>query len=369
MFDVFLSHNKQQKPWVRRLYKFLRDNGLNVFFDEESIAPGENIVTAIENGLANSRHVLLVLSTSSLSSEWVAMETQIAIHGDPSAQKQRLIPIIIEDVNSSSIRPTVRSLNCIDLNPISTREFRLRLLLRHLGIPNADTVPTPHLDGLLSLDDSDPSTHLRIADINDIVIWGWDGTRLLEELIKLDYATIDNLTHVHEGDPEQWGPVFMNHPETWRLLIDTTESIAGYWHIAPLFSPEYELAKTGQLLDSQITVDTLQFFELQGIYDVYFVQVCLHPKHRQLRNTKLLFESFFEVLDKLSAEGILVREVTANAFTQIGISLCRTFHMNRLCDHSNQGTIYSAPIKEMLKSPLAERFPGIKPRYAKVGLL
>src|SRR4051812_25531646 len=40
-WDVFVSHNKQQKPWVRQVVDQWRSLGLRVFFDEDSIEPGE----------------------------------------------------------------------------------------------------------------------------------------------------------------------------------------------------------------------------------------------------------------------------------------------------------------------------------------
>lgn len=144
------------------------------------------------------------------------------------------------------------------------------------------------------------SSSLSVATIADVLHWGWDGSKLLEALIHLDYETTEHLTHAHEGDPSQWGPVFMNHPETWRLLVSGPRAIVGYWHMAPLFPKEYVMAKAGQLLDSQITVDTMQLFELPGQYDVYFVQVCMLPEFRRPRTVQLLFDTVFEVIELLS---------------------------------------------------------------------
>jgi TIR domain len=65
-----------------------------VFFDEDSIALGEDIVTSIERGLRLSRHILLVLSPQALSSRWVALEWATTIYRDPDAAERtlKLIP-------------------------------------------------------------------------------------------------------------------------------------------------------------------------------------------------------------------------------------------------------------------------------------
>ncbi|MBI4768804.1 MAG: toll/interleukin-1 receptor domain-containing protein, partial [Deltaproteobacteria bacterium] len=40
-FDVFISHNSKDKPRVRPLAEKLRANGLQVWFDEWAIKPGD----------------------------------------------------------------------------------------------------------------------------------------------------------------------------------------------------------------------------------------------------------------------------------------------------------------------------------------
>ncbi|UCE59024.1 MAG: toll/interleukin-1 receptor domain-containing protein [Phycisphaerales bacterium] len=54
-FDVFLSHNSKDKDCVRRLAERLRDAGLEVWFDEWVIDPGDDIHLAIEHSLEASR--------------------------------------------------------------------------------------------------------------------------------------------------------------------------------------------------------------------------------------------------------------------------------------------------------------------------
>jgi hypothetical protein len=93
-YHVFLSHNKAQKDWTRRLAQFLRNEGLQVFFDEDSIQLGEDLIFAIENGLRKSRHVLLVLSPEALASSWVALEFSASLHRDPKAAQRSIIPIL-----------------------------------------------------------------------------------------------------------------------------------------------------------------------------------------------------------------------------------------------------------------------------------
>lgn len=177
MYDVFLSHNRLQKPWVRELYSFLISQGLKVFFDEESILPGQNIVVAIEEALATSRHVVLIISRSSLASKWVAMESQLSVHDDPDATKRKIVPVIIESIDFRKARLSLQTLNCIDLSRSHTREDRLRFMLKHIGIRNIDDIEAKDLSQLLSLTlVSEPDT-LMVGSVHDVLNWGWDGIR------------------------------------------------------------------------------------------------------------------------------------------------------------------------------------------------
>ena len=344
-FDVFISYSSKDKEWVRgELLRRIETVGLRAFIDFRNFDPGAASIREMERGVRASRRTLLVLTPNYVESDWCGIENIMLQTLDPANRNLRLIPLL----KTQCEKPlSIGVLTHVDFTEGADFELAWDQLLAAL---------TPQA--------------LKVADINDVLRWNWDGRKLLERLIELDYATTGKeLTPVHEGDPDQWGPVFMNHSETWRLLVTGPEKIVGYWHIAPLFSKEYELAKSGQLLDSQITLETVQLFELPGQYNTYFVQVCLHPQYRRPRQVQLLFKSIFEVFDTLAAEGIFIREICANAFTPVGKQLCRTFNMEWTCQHSGHGEIYFGPISAVLKNSLARRFPELQKRYATEGLI
>ncbi|HEX6747861.1 MAG TPA: amino acid adenylation domain-containing protein [Longimicrobium sp.] len=140
--SVFLSHNGRQKQWVRRLAAQWRGLGLRVFYDEDSVMPGEDVIAAIERGITGCDHVVLVLSPAALTSQWVAMEIAMTRIGDPSGRDRRLIPILIEPVDSESIRPAIRCLSIVDLTEPDRRNERYHHLLRSLGLDRPD-LPDP----------------------------------------------------------------------------------------------------------------------------------------------------------------------------------------------------------------------------------
>jgi hypothetical protein len=142
-YDVFLSHNKADKPWVRDLYSLLEEQGLKVFFDEESIVFGDDTVQALDRALDESRHILLVITPKSMASRWVALETSVSIYADPNAAAKKLIPVLLERTPPKQVPASVRRLNIVDLTDLNNRTTQLKKLLKQLGISSADALDLP----------------------------------------------------------------------------------------------------------------------------------------------------------------------------------------------------------------------------------
>jgi CheY-like chemotaxis protein len=141
-WDVFVSHNRKQKPWVRKMVSQWRSLKLRVFFDEDSIEPGEDIVAGVERGLRGSRYIVFMISPAAVKSSWVAMETACAVYEDPDSSKRRIIPILIEPTPIESIRPIVRRLRNVDLTDSSRQIANYQHLLRFLGV-RSEPLPCP----------------------------------------------------------------------------------------------------------------------------------------------------------------------------------------------------------------------------------
>jgi hypothetical protein len=140
-WDVFVSHNRVNKPWVRQLVKQWRDLGVRVFFDEDSIDPGEDVIHGIERGLSDSRHVVLFLSPGAIASRWVALEASLTLYADPDAMERRLIPVVLEPIDSKTLRPAIARLNRIDLTDPFSRLERYKYLCKFLNI-SASSFPS-----------------------------------------------------------------------------------------------------------------------------------------------------------------------------------------------------------------------------------
>ncbi|HYK01960.1 MAG TPA: toll/interleukin-1 receptor domain-containing protein [Thermoanaerobaculia bacterium] len=357
-YDLFLSHNRRQKPWVRQLVGLLREHGLTVFFDEDCIEPGDDVVPALERAIEASRVLVLVISRSSVFSKWVTFETTLRIYYDPESRLRRLIPILVEPVDRTLIRSAVRRLDAVDLTDPETRESEFAHFLRSVGVLNIGTKELPPWPEASLIDE------LHIADIDTVNRWGWSGEELLAQLINLDYQFFHDLTDAHEGHAEQWAPVFMDHPETWRLITTPGNAIVGYWHFVPLFEDAFQLALSGELLDSAITTDKVKIFEFPGDYDIYFVSIGLLPQYRRTKAFKLLLSSLFDVLLTLARDGIFVRRVCANGYTDSGVAMCKTFSMRNECRHRERGEVFEATMMDILSAQPCNEYAELRRLYS-----
>ena len=96
-YDVFLSHSAKDKAVVRPLAERLRADGLQVWFDEWVLRPGDSIPAKIEDGLENSRVLVLCMSAHAFGSDWAQLEAGTFRFRDPLNKERRFIPLRLDD--------------------------------------------------------------------------------------------------------------------------------------------------------------------------------------------------------------------------------------------------------------------------------
>jgi formylglycine-generating enzyme required for sulfatase activity len=93
--QVFISHATQDADFAHRLADGLKQLGVQVWIAPDSIRPGEGWVKAIERGLRESSHVVIVLTPAALESQWVEKETDVAIALERKGRIQ-ILPLDVE---------------------------------------------------------------------------------------------------------------------------------------------------------------------------------------------------------------------------------------------------------------------------------
>lgn len=131
---IFLSHNKNDKPFVEPIALALAEQygEDKVFYDSWSIRPGDSILGRMEEGLKQCRYFFFFMTSDSVSSaycqlEWQSMLTQKLAKPDeirfiPIRAGQSDIPILLKnllylDLYSDGIDATTKNIiNIIDNN-------------------------------------------------------------------------------------------------------------------------------------------------------------------------------------------------------------------------------------------------------------
>ena len=76
-WDAFICHTSEDKADVARpLAELLQSEGLKIWYDEFTLKIGDRLSRSIDNGLANSRYGIVIISPSFFLKEWPLMELE-----------------------------------------------------------------------------------------------------------------------------------------------------------------------------------------------------------------------------------------------------------------------------------------------------
>ena len=131
--NVFISYSRREVPFVNNLVDDLEDNDFNVWLDYRSLIPGSPWLEQINQGIADSDVIILVVSKASMASENVETEWQNVLE-----LNKRTILVIFEAVELPEA-----------LEPFEWVDFRgnyqsgLEELMRQLQQPEEEEHPAP----------------------------------------------------------------------------------------------------------------------------------------------------------------------------------------------------------------------------------
>ena len=101
---VFVSHSHLDRVFVEsEITHELKRHGIETWYSNADIVPGDNYIRAIEAGLLKSDWVVVVISRHSAASDWVRAEIRTALK-DPRLA-QRIIPVAIDDTSAALVSP------------------------------------------------------------------------------------------------------------------------------------------------------------------------------------------------------------------------------------------------------------------------
>ena len=96
---VFISYSRKDQDVMRRIVRFLREQGINVWLDNEKLIPGTPIwEEEIEKAIEAASAVIVVMSPDSKNSEWVRREISLA-----DQNRKQIFPVLVRGDEDSSI--------------------------------------------------------------------------------------------------------------------------------------------------------------------------------------------------------------------------------------------------------------------------
>lgn len=93
---IFISHNSGDKETARLLAIKLVECGLDVWFDEWRIRPGDSITGGMEDGISQSEVFVLLWSYRAAASNWVGTELRAALRRQVDHKDFRVIPLMLD---------------------------------------------------------------------------------------------------------------------------------------------------------------------------------------------------------------------------------------------------------------------------------
>jgi len=115
---VFISHNQKDRVFVeQQLTEPLARRGIDTWYSNADIIPGENYIRAIEAGLLKSDWVIVVISRHSEASDWVRAEVRTALK-DPRLHG-RILPLMIDETIPRELSDDLAPFHALDARKVT----------------------------------------------------------------------------------------------------------------------------------------------------------------------------------------------------------------------------------------------------------
>lgn len=99
MTDIFISYSSNDRVKVSKLAQELQLKGMKVWFDDEQIIPGDDLIEKIKNGISSSKFYIICLSPSfdkKPPTSWVKKEFKMAMLKENQEERKSIIPVRIK---------------------------------------------------------------------------------------------------------------------------------------------------------------------------------------------------------------------------------------------------------------------------------
>lgn len=96
-YSCFISYSSQDEAFAERLYADLQNVGVRCWFAPQSLKAGERFRERIDESIKLYDKLLLVLTKSSIHSDWVEKEVEVALDDERARGRMVLFPVRLDN--------------------------------------------------------------------------------------------------------------------------------------------------------------------------------------------------------------------------------------------------------------------------------
>jgi len=96
-YSCFISYSSKNRTFAEKLYNDLQNRGVRCWFAPEDLKIGDRIRVAIDESILQQDKLLLILSETSVASDWVEKEVETAMEQERTQKRVILVPIQLDN--------------------------------------------------------------------------------------------------------------------------------------------------------------------------------------------------------------------------------------------------------------------------------
>jgi len=127
-WDFFISYSNKDEAEAREIAGILEQAGHSTFAQFKDIAPGNNFVREMQQGLESSRRFVALLSPAYEASNHCQAEWAAAYNHDPSGAGRRILPLLVRKTNLNALESQINYVDLVGLSGEARRQAILRAL-------------------------------------------------------------------------------------------------------------------------------------------------------------------------------------------------------------------------------------------------
>ncbi|MGG0360273.1 toll/interleukin-1 receptor domain-containing protein [Bacillus tropicus] len=171
MVDFFISYNHNDEKYAEWISWILEQAGHTTIIQAWDFKPGNNFAILMHQAASHSRHTLALLSDNYLGSQFTLPEWIAAFSDDPTGERQKLIPVRIEDIKLEGLLKSILYIDLVGLD----QEQAIAAILEGVQTKRKKPNTPPPFPGIIQ----------KKTDVQDFIVEGgwykqWIESRLKE---------------------------------------------------------------------------------------------------------------------------------------------------------------------------------------------